>query len=207
MSEFVEQNPRSEIDTQVLRLRDHRLTRVNLYGVHPADPGRRMCVIGLGGEEQRAKNAAEGAWFDYRASLLFTSKLDGDDAHVVAIRRRVPWVPPQRAETVGVAYDVDFMRPLAEAAVARNIPTLDECLVAQARGDGVDARQPLRPASTRRDETGMRRGNRRPALPRDGRGRAGVGEVSHVASARGGRTWSVGTPVGRAQGEGVEFAR
>jgi hypothetical protein len=132
VTDYVQANPPTEIDTQVIRLRDHQLTRVNLYGAHPEDSQRRVCVIGLGDDEQRASKAAQSAWFDYHASVLFTSKLADDDAHLVAIRRRIPGVAPQRAETVGVAYDVDFMRPLAEAAVARNIPTLDECHVVQA---------------------------------------------------------------------------
>jgi hypothetical protein len=130
--QFVEQNPVAENDTQVLRLRDHRLARVNLLGADPKDPGRRVCVIGVGDDRQRATKAAEGAWFDYHASMLFTDKLEEQDRHSVTIRRRVPGVPPQRAETVGVGYDVDFMRPLIEAAVTRNIPTRDEVHVVQA---------------------------------------------------------------------------
>ncbi len=132
VSAYVEQNPPADSDAQVLRLRDRQLTRVNLYGAHPEDSGRRVCVIGIGDDAERATSAAHGAWFDYHASVFFAAKLDANDSHPVSIRRRVPGVPPQRAETVGVAYDVDFMRPLADAAVARNIPTLDECHVVQA---------------------------------------------------------------------------
>ena len=44
----------------------------------------------------------------------------------------MPGVPAQRAATVGVAYDLQYIRPLVEAAVARNTPTSDELQVVQA---------------------------------------------------------------------------
>ena len=130
VTDLVEQNPPASGDTHVVRLHDHELVRVNLYGQHPEDPKRRLCVIGIGDEEDRAKTAANVAWSNYHASVLFTDKL-GAGGSKLSIRYRVPGVPAQRAATVGVAYDVQYMRPLVETAVARNKPTRDECHVVQ----------------------------------------------------------------------------
>jgi hypothetical protein len=132
VTDLVERNPPASEDTHVVGLPDHDLVRVNLYGQHPQDPKRRLCVIGIGDEEEHAKKAANGAWFDYHASVLFTGKLGQAGFFKRSIRYRVPGVPAQRAATVRVAYDVQHMRPLVETAVARNMPTLDECHVVQA---------------------------------------------------------------------------
>jgi hypothetical protein len=76
VDDFVKQNPRAREDSQVVGLPDHDLVRVNFYGQHPEDPKRRLCVIGIGDDEDRATKAAKGAWFDYHASVLFTGQLE-----------------------------------------------------------------------------------------------------------------------------------
>ena len=126
VDDLVEQNRPSSDDVHTVRVRDQELVRVNLYGQHPSEPARRLCVIGIGDEEDRAREAAEGAWFYYHASVLFTGKLGEDETHRIAIQHRVPGVPAQRAATVGVAYDLQYIRPLVEATVARNMPTSDK---------------------------------------------------------------------------------
>ncbi len=126
VSELVAGNPPSAKDAQHVRVRDHELVRINLYGQHPDAPARRLCAIGIGDAEDRAADAADRVWFDYHASLLFTDKLRADQAYKLAIRQQVPGVPAKRAATIGVAFDVLYLRPQVEAAVARNMPTLDE---------------------------------------------------------------------------------
>jgi hypothetical protein len=128
---LVEQNPPVSTTTEVVSLHDHELVRVDVYGQHPRDPERRLCVIGIGDAADRAEEAAKGAWFDYHASVWLAGKLGHGGSFTVSIRYHVPGAPPQRATTVGVACDVEYMRPLVETAVARNMPTRDECHVAQ----------------------------------------------------------------------------
>jgi hypothetical protein len=125
VSGFVNQNPPTDADSHVLGVREHELVRVNLYGPHPDNPARRICAIGIGDDEGRARLAAETAWFDFHASMLFTGKLGEGEAYRLPIRHQVPGVPA-RATVVGVGYDVHYIRPLVEAAVARNMPTHDE---------------------------------------------------------------------------------
>lgn len=129
--ELVAGNPPEGKDAHRLQIRDHGLVRVNLYGPHPERPGRRLCAIGIADTEDRAIEMANRAWFDYHASLLFTRELGPQQAYTLSIRHQVPGVPAQRAVTVGVAYDLQFLRPRVEAAVARNMPTLDEVHVVQ----------------------------------------------------------------------------
>ena len=85
-----------------------------------------MCAIGIADAEDRAIDAAKRTWFDYHASLLFAGGLGPEHAFRLSLRHQVPGVPAQRAVTVGVAYDVQFLRPRVEAAIARNMPTRDE---------------------------------------------------------------------------------
>lgn len=132
VDDLVKRNRPSSDDVHTVRVRDHELVRINLYGQHPNEPARRLCVIGIGDQHERAQEAAEGAWFDYHASVLFTAKLGEDQAQRIAIRHRLPGVPAQRAAAVGVAYDLEYMRALVEAAVARNLPTSDELQVLHA---------------------------------------------------------------------------
>ena len=128
---LTEQNPPVDAATELVPLQDHELVRVDLYGQHPRDPDRRVCVIGIGDVADRAEQAAHSAWFDYHASVLLAGKLGRGGSFTVAIRYHVPGDPPQRATTVGVTCDVESMRPPVEAAVAHNMPTHDECHVAQ----------------------------------------------------------------------------
>jgi hypothetical protein len=126
VSDLVEGNPPARGDAQVFAFRGRKLVRVNLYGQHPSNSARRLCVIGIGDDRDRAEKAAKDAWFDFHASVLFTGPLREEGIHGVAIRHQVPGMPAQRAATVGVAYEVEYLRPLVDAAVARNLPSRDE---------------------------------------------------------------------------------
>lgn len=131
VDEFVSKNPAANPALHTVRIDRQELVRADLFGLDPNDETRRICVIGIGDGEERAVGAASNAWFDYHASVLFTDAVGEDRMHNVSIHRPVPGAPPQRAATVGVLYDLDYMRPLVEAAVARNAPTNDECQVVQ----------------------------------------------------------------------------
>ncbi|HYB29711.1 MAG TPA: hypothetical protein VEF89_24095 [Solirubrobacteraceae bacterium] len=126
VTELAESNPPVGGDTQVFALRERRLVRVTLYGQHPSHPSRRLCVIGVGDDRDRAEKAARDAWFDFHASVLFTGPLREEGVQRVAIRHRVPGMPAQRAAIVGVAYELEYLRPVVDAAVARNLPSGDE---------------------------------------------------------------------------------
>jgi hypothetical protein len=126
VSDLVEQNPPARADTQVVAFRDRTLVRVNLYGQHPSNPSRHVCVIGIGDDRDRAEKAANDAWFDFHASVLFTGPLRDEGVHRMAIRHQVPGMPARRAATVGVGYELEYLRPLVDAAVARNLPSVDE---------------------------------------------------------------------------------
>jgi hypothetical protein len=126
VSALVEQNRPVTADTQIFPLRGRKLMRVNLYGQHPSNPSRRLCVIGIGDDPDHAEKAASDAWFDFHASVLFTGPLREDGVHRVTIRHQVPGMPAQRAATVGVAYELEHLRPVVDAAVARNLPSGDE---------------------------------------------------------------------------------
>ena len=126
VSELVDKNPPASADSHTLSIRERKLVRVNLYGQHPSNSLRRLCVIGIGDDRERAEKAANEAWFDFHASMLFTGQLCGEGVHTLTIRQPVPGAPAQRAVTVGVAYDLEYLKPLVDAAVARNLPTIDE---------------------------------------------------------------------------------
>jgi hypothetical protein len=126
VDDLVAQNPPVSTESQVFSLSERRLMRVNLYGQHPSSRSRRLCVIGLGDDRDRAEKAATDAWFDYHASVLFTGPLREEGIQRVVIRRQVPGMPAQRAAIVGVAYELEYLRPLVDAAVARNLPSADD---------------------------------------------------------------------------------
>jgi hypothetical protein len=132
VDEFVAGNPSSSSELQVVQVGEHELVRVNQFGNDPRDPSRRICVIGVGDDEKRARGAAAGAWFDYHASTLFAEKVGRENTLRLAIRRPVPGPPAPRATTVGVHYDLEFMRSIVDAAVVRNQPTRDEFIVVEA---------------------------------------------------------------------------
>jgi len=129
---FVAGNPPTDTDLQMIRIGEHDLTRVNHYGSDPSNGSRRICTIGVGDEEDRALTAATNAWFDYHASMLFAGKVGAEHTHSVSISRPVPGAPTQRATTVGVLYELEFLRPTVVAAVQRNRPTHDEFQVVEA---------------------------------------------------------------------------
>jgi hypothetical protein len=133
VEEFVSANQPEEPDLHVLRVADQELVRANLYGQDPNGNGsrRRICVVGIGDDEARAVQAAHNAWFDYHASVLFSGKAGDERTHALALQHPVPGTPPQRAATVGVFYDLAYMRPAIDAAVAKNAPTHDEVLVVE----------------------------------------------------------------------------
>ena len=126
VSDLVWGNPPVRPEAQLFSLGGRTLVRVNLYGQHPRDPSRRLCVIGIGDNQDRAEKAARDAWFDFHASVLFTGPLCEDGVHRVAIRHQVPGMPAQRAATVGVAYELVYLRASVDAAIARNLPSGDE---------------------------------------------------------------------------------
>jgi hypothetical protein len=126
VADLVAQNPPLRTDAQVFSLRERDLMRVNLYGQHPGNRSRQLCVIGIGDDRGRAEKAARDAWFDFHASVLFTGPLGNEGVQRVAIRHQVPGMPAQRAATVGVAYELEYLRPLVDAAVARNLPSGDD---------------------------------------------------------------------------------
>jgi hypothetical protein len=128
----VASNPPTDTDVQTIRAADHQLVRANHYGVHPNDESQRICAIGIGDVEDRAIQAADDAWFDYHATIVFANKVGPDNMHRLSFRRPVPGAAPQRAAIVGVLYDLEFMRPIVEAAVTRNRPTHDEYVVVEA---------------------------------------------------------------------------
>jgi hypothetical protein len=101
VSDLVEENPPAAADSQVLAFGGRELVRVNLYGQHPSGASRRVCVIGIGDDQNRAEKAATDAWFDYHASVLFAGPLRDEGVHTVPIRHPVPGTPAQRAATVG----------------------------------------------------------------------------------------------------------
>jgi hypothetical protein len=126
VSDLVERNPPARADSQVLPFRGRNLVRITLFGQHPTSPSRQLCVIGIGDDRDRAEKAASDAWFDFHASVLFTGPLREDGVHKLSTRHHVPGMPAQRAATVGVAYELEYLRPLVDAAVARNLPSGDE---------------------------------------------------------------------------------
>ena len=131
VDEFVAGNPPDPTELQALRIGDQELVRANLYGQDPSDESRRICVIGVGDREDRATEAADNAWFDYHASVLFTRKAGVGHTYSVAIQRPVPGVPAQRASTVGVFYSLDYLLASVDEAIARNAPTHDDVQVVE----------------------------------------------------------------------------
>jgi hypothetical protein len=131
VEELVTTNPPQAPELHVVHVSDQELVRVNLFGQDPGGRRGRICVVGVGDDEARATGAAHSAWFDYHASVLFTSKVGTERTHTLALQHPVPGTPPQRAAIVGVVYDLGYMRPLVDAAVAKNAPTHDEVQVVE----------------------------------------------------------------------------
>jgi hypothetical protein len=124
-------NPPTRVELQHLPVDEHDLVRANLFGSHPRKESQQICTIGIGDGEEQARRAADTAWFDFHASTLFTEKIGVEHTSPVSIHRAVPGTPAQRARTVGVLYELDYIRPLVETAVARNKATRDELHVVE----------------------------------------------------------------------------
>jgi hypothetical protein len=72
VEEMVERNqPTSDTCDTVTLDENTMLMRVTLYGWHPRERDQRICVVGVGDRHYRAMKAAERAWFDYHATVLF----------------------------------------------------------------------------------------------------------------------------------------
>ncbi len=145
------ENEPDETDTRLIRFDDRELTIATTCGSHPYKPGKRVCVIGIGDDGPRATIATERAWSNFHASEFFRDALEHDAGHILEVRRRVPGVPIKGAETVAVAYELDYLKSAVEAALERNQPTGDEVHVIAApemtlmRAD-IFGRHPLDPS-------------------------------------------------------------
>jgi hypothetical protein len=72
VEEMVERNQPTDDACDTVTLNDDTmLMRVTLYGWHPRERDQRICVVGVGDRHYRAMQAAERAWFDYHAMVLF----------------------------------------------------------------------------------------------------------------------------------------
>lgn len=131
VDDFVAAHPVASTDLQTVRFGEVELIRANLFGVAPGQRRRRICVIGVGDAQDRAVRAAHTAWYDFHASVLFSDRLGPAQTFSIVIHRPVPGLPPQRATTVGVLYDLAYLEPMVKAAVARNAPTNDDYEVVQ----------------------------------------------------------------------------
>ncbi len=58
-------------ELQVVEASELTLMRVNLFGSHPLETSRRICVGGIADRHYRAVAAAEQAWTKYHMTLLF----------------------------------------------------------------------------------------------------------------------------------------
>ncbi len=67
----VARNRPKKDDLQVVEASELTLMRVNLFGSHPLETSRRICVGGIADRHYRAVAAAEAAWTKYHLTLLF----------------------------------------------------------------------------------------------------------------------------------------
>ncbi len=67
----VSRNRPKKDELQVVEASDLTLMRVNLFGSHPLETSRRICVGGIADRHYRAVAAAEQAWSKYHTTLLF----------------------------------------------------------------------------------------------------------------------------------------
>ncbi len=67
----VTRNRPKKDELQVVEASDLTLMRVNLFGSHPLEASRRICVGGIADRHYRAVAAAEQAWTKYHLTLLF----------------------------------------------------------------------------------------------------------------------------------------
>lgn len=125
-------NKPDDTDSQLIRLGDRELTLTTIFGSHPYDRERRVCAIGIGDDPERSVVASDRAWFNFHASALFGDVLERHTRHTQDVQRRVPGLPIKGAETVGVAYELDYLNAAVDAALERNQPTGDEMHVVTA---------------------------------------------------------------------------
>ncbi len=67
----VTRNRPKKDELQVVEASELTLMRVNLFGSHPLETTRRICVGGIADRHYRAVAAAEQAWTKYHMTLLF----------------------------------------------------------------------------------------------------------------------------------------
>lgn len=67
----VTRNRPKKDELQVVEASELTLMRVNLFGSHPLETSRRICVGGIADRHYRAVAAAEQAWTKYHMTLLF----------------------------------------------------------------------------------------------------------------------------------------
>ena len=67
----VTRNRPKKDELHVVEASDLTLMRVNLFGSHPLETSRRICVGGIADRHYRAVAAAENAWTKYHMTLLF----------------------------------------------------------------------------------------------------------------------------------------
>lgn len=67
----VTRNRPKKDELQIVEASDLTLMRVNLFGSHPLETSRRICVGGIADRHYRAVAAAEHAWTKYHMTLLF----------------------------------------------------------------------------------------------------------------------------------------
>jgi hypothetical protein len=69
----ISKNTPSGDECHVVHAEEMTLMRVNLFGRHPLDNERQVCVGGIADRHYRAMAAAEQAWANYHTSLLFAA--------------------------------------------------------------------------------------------------------------------------------------
>jgi hypothetical protein len=129
---LLDTNKPDDTRSQLIRVGDRELTLTTVFGAHPYKPEQRVCAIGIGDAEDRASVASDRAWFNFHASALFGDVLERHTRHTEEVHRRVPGLPVKGAETVGVAYELDYLSTAVDSALARNQPTGDEMYVVTA---------------------------------------------------------------------------
>lgn len=67
----VTRNRPKKDELQIVEASELTLMRVNLFGSHPLETSRRICVGGIADRHYRAVAAAEQAWTKYHMTLLF----------------------------------------------------------------------------------------------------------------------------------------
>ena len=77
VGDAIARNAPTHDDVQVVDCGELTVMRVNLYGRHPLESHRSVCVGGIADRHFRAVAAAEQAWARYHMSLLFGAQALG----------------------------------------------------------------------------------------------------------------------------------